>query len=83
MDCPLGAILGATLLTFLPEWLRDLKKLYLVIYGCTIILVIVFMPEGLWGFGGRLGAGLYPRKQSFAAGDAAPSGRGAEARSAR
>ena len=64
MDCPLGAILGATLLTFLPEWLRDLKKLYLVIYGCTIILVIVFMPEGLWGFA-RLAGRLYPRKQSL------------------
>jgi len=29
----LGAILGASLLTFLPEWLRELKKIYLVIYG--------------------------------------------------
>ena len=46
----LGAVLGAGLLTFLPEWLRDLKKIYLVIYGCVIILVIVFMPEGLWGY---------------------------------
>jgi branched-chain amino acid transport system permease protein len=46
----LGSVLGASLLTFLPEWLRDLKKIYLVIYGCVIILVIVFMPEGLWGY---------------------------------
>ena len=49
-DSALGAILGAGLLTFLPEWLRDLKRIYLVIYGCAIILVIVFMPEGLWGY---------------------------------
>ena len=49
-ESALGAILGATLLTFLPEWLRDLKRIYLVIYGCAIILVIVFMPEGLWGY---------------------------------
>ncbi len=49
-ESPLGAILGATLLTFLPEWLRDLKRIYLVIYGCAIILVIVFMPDGLWGY---------------------------------
>jgi branched-chain amino acid transport system permease protein len=46
----LGAILGAFLLTFLPEWLRDLKKMYLIIYGAVIILVIVFMPEGLFGY---------------------------------
>jgi len=45
-----GAILGAGLLTFLPEWLRELKKIYLVIYGCVIILVVVFMPDGLWGY---------------------------------
>jgi len=49
-ESPLGAILGATLLTFLPEWLRELKRIYLVIYGTVIILVIVFMPEGLWGY---------------------------------
>ena len=54
-ESSLGAILGAGLLTFLPEWLRDLKKIYLVIYGCAIILVIVFMPEGLWGYVKLLG----------------------------
>jgi len=54
-ESPLGGILGATLLTFLPEWLRDLKRIYLVIYGCAIILVIVFMPEGLWGYVKLLG----------------------------
>ncbi len=54
-DSVLGGILGASLLTFLPEWLRDLKKIYLVIYGCVIILVIVFMPEGLWGYAKLMG----------------------------
>ncbi|MFL5368150.1 MAG: branched-chain amino acid ABC transporter permease, partial [Myxococcales bacterium] len=41
-----GSIVGAALLTFLPEWLRDLKNTYLVVYGAVIIFVIVFMPEG-------------------------------------
>jgi branched-chain amino acid transport system permease protein len=54
-ESPLGAILGAGLLTFLPEWLRELKRIYLVLYGCAIILVIVFMPEGLWGYVKLLG----------------------------
>ena len=45
-----GSIVGAALLTFLPEWLRDLKNTYLVVYGAVIIFVIVFMPEGLWGW---------------------------------
>jgi branched-chain amino acid transport system permease protein len=51
----LGSILGAGLLAYLPEWLRYLQKIYLVIYGCAIILVIVFMPEGLWGYVRLLG----------------------------
>ena len=54
-DAVMGAIIGASVLTFLPELLRDLKSLYLVIYGLIIILVIVFMPSGLWGFVDLLG----------------------------
>jgi len=50
-----GSIVGAALLTFLPEWLRDLKTTYLVVYGAVIILVIVFMPEGLWGWARLIG----------------------------
>jgi len=64
----LGAILGASLLTFLPEWLRDLKKIYLVIYGCVIILVIVFMPEGLWGYVKLLGRRFKKKRVLPAAG---------------
>ncbi len=55
-----GSILGSALLAFLPEWLRELKRMYLVIYGCTIILVIVFMPEGLWGYVRLLGRRFAP-----------------------
>lgn len=51
----LGSVLGAGMLTLLPEFLREFKKIYLVIYGFVIILVIVFMPEGLWGYVNLLG----------------------------
>jgi branched-chain amino acid transport system ATP-binding protein/branched-chain amino acid transport system permease protein len=54
-EAVLGSILGGFLLTFLPEWLRDLKSIYLVVYGAVIILVILFMPEGLWGYARVLG----------------------------
>jgi len=64
----LGAILGAGLLTFLPEWLRDLKRIYLVIYGGVIILVIVFMPDGLWGYVKLLGR-RFRRKRVLPAAD--------------
>jgi branched-chain amino acid transport system permease protein len=46
---PFGAALGTTLLILLPEWLRFLKEIYLAAYGIAVILIMVFMPEGIWG----------------------------------
>jgi branched-chain amino acid transport system permease protein len=37
------------LLILLPEWLRFLKQIYLAAYGLSVILIMVFMPEGIWG----------------------------------
>ena len=45
-----GAALGTALLILLPEWLRFLKLTYLAVYGGAVILLMVFMPEGIWGF---------------------------------
>jgi len=47
---PLGAVLGTCLLILLPEWLRFFKNIYLAVYGLAVILIMVFMPEGIWGF---------------------------------
>jgi branched-chain amino acid transport system permease protein len=44
-----GAILGAVLLTFLPEVLRPLKSSYIMVYGAAVVVMIVFMPRGLAG----------------------------------
>jgi len=44
-----GAILGAALLTFLPEVLRPLKNSYIMVYGAAVIAMIIFMPYGLAG----------------------------------
>lgn len=46
---PFGAALGTVLLILLPEWLRFLKEVYLAAYGMAVILIMVFMPEGIWG----------------------------------
>jgi len=43
----LGPILGALLVTFLPEWLRPLGDAYLSVFGALVILVLIFMPKGL------------------------------------
>ena len=50
---PIGALIGTALLIVLPETLRFLKSvpgLYLAIYGLAVILIIRFMPDGIWGF---------------------------------
>jgi branched-chain amino acid transport system permease protein len=42
-----GTILGALVLTMIPEMLRDFKELYLVIYGLIIVLATIFLPGGI------------------------------------
>jgi branched-chain amino acid transport system permease protein len=46
---PFGAGLGTVLLILLPESLRFLKQIYLAAYGLAVVLIMVFMPEGIWG----------------------------------
>ena len=53
VSSPIGAVIGTALLIVLPESLRFLKSvpgLYLAIYGLSIILIIRYMPDGIWGF---------------------------------
>ena len=50
VQSPFGALLGTTLLVLLPEWLRFLRQVYLAVYGAAVILIMVFLPDGLWGF---------------------------------
>jgi branched-chain amino acid transport system permease protein len=44
-----GPVLGALLLTALPELLRDFKEFYLLFYGVGILLLSIFLPNGLAG----------------------------------
>jgi branched-chain amino acid transport system permease protein len=44
-----GGALGTGLLILLPEWLRFLKEVYLAVYGLAVILIMVFLPTGIWG----------------------------------
>ncbi len=49
VQSPFGALLGTVLLVILPEVLRSLRNLYLAVYGAAVILIMVFLPDGLWG----------------------------------
>ncbi|MBI2155933.1 MAG: branched-chain amino acid ABC transporter permease [Candidatus Rokubacteria bacterium] len=44
-----GSVLGAVLLTILPEYLRGLKDYDILVYGAVVILVVMFVPSGIAG----------------------------------
>jgi branched-chain amino acid transport system permease protein len=44
-----GPILGAVGLTILPEYLRAAQDYKLILYGVALIVMVTFMPRGLWG----------------------------------
>ncbi len=53
VQSPFGALVGTGLLVMLPEWLRFLQRVYLAVYGGAVILIMVFLPDGLWGLASR------------------------------
>nr|WP_312579102.1 branched-chain amino acid ABC transporter permease [Sedimentibacter sp.] len=44
-----GSVVGAILLTFLPEILRSFYEWRLVVYGAAVILIMITRPQGLMG----------------------------------
>ncbi|MET4637285.1 branched-chain amino acid ABC transporter permease [Mycetocola sp. 2940] len=52
-----GAVIGAVLLTFLPELLRPIQDYYLLLYGVLLLIMVAFVPGGIWGV--ILGIGRY------------------------
>lgn len=44
-----GALVGALLLTYLPEWLRGLEGHALLAYGAVLLAMIILAPEGIAG----------------------------------
>ncbi len=47
MGTMLGPVIGAIVLTLLPEFLRGFGELRLMIYGLALTLVVLFMPGGI------------------------------------
>jgi branched-chain amino acid transport system permease protein len=68
VQSPFGALLGTGLLVMLPEWLRFLRQVYLAVYGGAVVLIMVFLPDGLWGFAAK----RFRRADRSIAGDVAP-----------
>lgn len=70
VQSPFGGVLGTTLLILLPEWLKQMppslqfiKDVYLAFYGLAVILIMIFMPEGIWGLVKKLWPTQRPSSQ--------------------
>jgi branched-chain amino acid transport system permease protein len=55
-----GPVIGAILLTLLPEWMRFLKGYYMAIYGLAVVVLAIGMPTGIMGLAERYLPRLYP-----------------------
>lgn len=42
-----GSLLGASLLTLLPEWLHVFTDYEMVVYGLVLMTIMIFLPQGL------------------------------------
>jgi branched-chain amino acid transport system permease protein len=58
-----GSVIGAFLLTLLPEFLRFLQNSYFAVYGAAIIVLMIFMPDGIAGMAIRLWARAIHREE--------------------
>ncbi len=43
-----GPVVGAFILTLLPEMLRSFKDFRLVVNGFILVLIVLFLPKGIW-----------------------------------
>jgi branched-chain amino acid transport system permease protein len=44
-----GVVLGAVLLVFLPEILREAQSYRMLVVGCALVFLMIFRPQGLFG----------------------------------
>ncbi|WP_281969120.1 branched-chain amino acid ABC transporter permease [Roseovarius nanhaiticus] len=54
----MGAFIGAAFVTLMPEFMRGLAEAQMVAYGVILIVVVLFLPEGLAGLPRRIAAAL-------------------------
>jgi branched-chain amino acid transport system permease protein len=80
----LGPVVGALVVVPLSEWLRaSVGQVHALIYGLLVVLVILFMPDGILGYVKKLATrkpapGSTPAAGSAAGGTAAPAAGKAE-----
>jgi branched-chain amino acid transport system permease protein len=50
-----GAVIGAIILTVLPEAFRGFDAYRMIIYSLALILIMIYRPQGIFGSGSGLG----------------------------
>jgi branched-chain amino acid transport system permease protein len=49
MGSTLGVVIGAIILTILPELLRDVQEFRMIVYALLLIIMMLVRPQGLFG----------------------------------
>jgi branched-chain amino acid transport system permease protein len=62
----LGPVLGAAVGVILPEWLRFAQAWYLFVFGGAVVLLMIWLPDGLLSIPDRLRARRLAREASSA-----------------
>ncbi len=76
----LGPVLGSAVGVVLPEWLRFAQGWYLFVFGAAVVLLMIWLPDGLLSIPDRLRARREAREAATArAAAAAAIGKGARA----
>lgn len=64
-----GPILGAGILSFLPELIREFKQYQTLVYGIALVTIVIFLPEGIWGSLKGLFNLIFKRKETHGSHD--------------
>jgi branched-chain amino acid transport system permease protein len=70
----LGPVVGAAVGVLLPEWLRFAQAWYLFVFGLAVVLMMIWLPDGLLSIPDRLRARRQSREASAARAQAAATG---------
>ena len=62
----LGPILGSAVGVVLPEWLRFAQAWYLFVFGTAVVLLMIWLPDGLLSIPDRMRAKRQSREASAA-----------------
>lgn len=74
-----GPVLGAAVGVLLPEWLRFAQGWYLFVFGTAVVLLMLWLPDGLLSIPDRLRARRQSREASAARSASAAAAAAAEA----